>query len=425
MLITATAILSLPRNWAPLPLLIGACYMTNAQSINIGPFHFTLLRLLLLLGFIRARLRGERLPGGLKGLDRIILLWGAWLLCSSVFHDPFDEALVFRLGVCYNVLGVYFVIRIFCRNTDDLIQILKIIAVILLPVAIEMIHEKLTGRNLFGVLGGVPMEVAIRDGKLRAQGPFGHPILAGTVGALCVPLMIGLWREHRTIAKIGLLGCMGMVVASASSGPLMTVAFGILALCLWRNRRVIPAVRIGAVIFYVLCNVIMTRPAYYLLEKIDLTGSSSGYHRAAIIEAAVSHFDEWWVGGTDYTRHWMPYGVSWSPNHADITNHYLLYAVDGGLPLMLIFILAIWLGFRYVRQALEFGTSAPPAEQFLIWSTGASLFAHATTMISVAYFDQSVLFLYLNLAIIASIHATAISQKKRENDLRSDNLLKV
>jgi hypothetical protein len=412
LLVTAAAMMSLPRRWAPLPLLAGACYITNAQSIEIGPFHFTVVRLLLLLGFIRTLTRKERLSGGLKGMDKLVLYWGAWLLCSSVFHKPFGEALVFRLGVSYSVLGIYFLIRVFCQSTEDLIQIIKITAFILVPVALEMINEKFTGRNYFGLFGGVPLEVMDREGKLRAQGPFGHPILAGTVGGLCVPLMVGLWRQHPRIAKIGLAACLGMVLASNSSGPVMTSVLGVLAVALWRWRRFTPKMRIAAVIVYILCNMIMTRPAYYLLEKIDLTGSSSGYHRAAIIEAGITHLNEWWLGGTDYTRHWMPYGVSWSEDHCDITNHYLYYGVDGGLPLMILLICMLWVGFRYIGGILRLKALAPSSEQFLLWSLGATLFSHTTTMISVAYFDQSGLFLYLTLAIITSMHTEALTESR-------------
>jgi hypothetical protein len=409
LVLAAVGLLTLPRQWATVPLLMGACYMTNAQSINIGPFHFTVLRLLVAIGVVRTLLRSERLPGGLKGLDWILLVWGGWMLCSSALHKPMGEALVFRLGLVYNALGLYFLIRIFCQNPEDLIQLLKVTALVIVPVAIEMVNEKLTHRNAFGFLGGVSLDVMFREGKWRAQGPFGHPILAGTVGGLCVPLMLGLWAHHPRVAKVGLAACLTMVVSSASSGPLMTSTFAFLAVGMWRWRHLIPSVRIAAVVVYLLCNMIMTRPAYYLLEKIDLTGSSTGYHRAALIESSINHMSEWLLAGTDYTRHWMPTGVSWSEDHSDITNHYLYYAVTGGLPAMVIFIAAVWMTFRYVGESLRMRQQAPFNEQFLIWSVGASQFAHTATMISVAYFDQSVMFLYLNLAVVGSIHATALA----------------
>jgi len=418
LLISAVALMALPRRWAPLPLLLGACYMTGAQYIKLGPFHFTVLRLLLLLGVIRAMSRRETLPGGVIGLDRIMLWWGGWLVCASFFHRDVADTLVLHLGAAYNVLGIYFLIRVFCHTTDDIIQLVKLTAFLLVPVALEMVHEKLTGRNLFAFLGGVPLEVMLREGKLRAQGPFGHPILAGTAGAMCVPLMISIWHRHRVAAQVGLAACLAMVLASKSSGPIMSVAIGVFALVLWRWRHLTRRMRIAAVVAYFLLDLAASRPAYYaILNRIDLTGSSTGWHRAELIRTSIEHLDEWWFAGTDYTRHWMPVGVSWSEEHSDITNQYIFYGTWGGLPLMFLFMGALWIGFRYVGQALRLRADAPFAEQFMMWALGAGLFSHAATCITIAYFDQSVMFLYLNLAAIGSLHFSAQVSAKEEEAL--------
>jgi hypothetical protein len=383
LLFNGAAMVVLPRRWAPLPLLLGACYMTTAQNIELGPFHFTVLRLLALIGAIRVVARGERLTGGLCGLDWMMLLWGAGLIASGVFHKSPGEALVFRLGTTYNAFGIYFLIRIFCQSTEDLIQLIKITAFLLVPVAIEMVHEKITGQNLFSVLGGIAEYVQVRDDKMRAQGPFAHAILAGTVGGVCLPFMIGIWREHALAAKIGAAACLTIVVTSTSSGPLMSVVFGVFALTLWRWRHLTRQMRIAAVVFYILLDIVMKDPAYFIIAKIDLTGSSTGWHRAQLLRQAFAHFDEWWLIGSDYTRHWMPYGVSWSPDHIDITNHYLQSGIYGGLLLMLIWIGVMWVAFRHVGQALRLQSDAPFTERFMIWSVGAGLFSHAVTGMSV------------------------------------------
>ena len=153
----------------------------------------------------------------------------------------------------------------------------------------------------------------------------------------------------------------------------------------------------------------MQAPAYYLIGRFDLAGGSTGYHRAALIESSIRHLDEWWLAGTDFTRHWMPTGVSWSREHTDITNHYLQMGVTGGLPLMLLFIVILAKGFSYVGRTLRQSGYLPDNNQFMVWALGASLFAHATTFISVSYFDQSFVFIYLALAAIGSVWSSALS----------------
>jgi hypothetical protein len=402
LLLNAVALLALPRRWAPLPLLACACYMTLSQSVQVGPFHFPILRLILLVGFVRVLARREGLSGSLNGLDKVMLAWGSWALISSAFVHP----LVGQLGNVYNTLGIYFLIRIFCQNVEDIVHLVKVTAFVLAPVALEMIGEQLTGRNLFAFLGGVPDSVVVRGERLRAQGPFGHAILAGTVGAACLPLMIGIWRRCSTQAKIGLSACVVMVLASNSSGPLMSVIFGIFGLVMWRWRHRTRQMRIAAVVGYVILDLVMKAPAYYLIARVDLTGSSTGWHRAELIKQAIEHLDEWWLAGSLHTRHWMPYGVSWSEDHCDITNQYIGYGVFGGLPLMLLFIAALWAAFKYVGCFLRMKADADLDQLKFVWALGAALFAQAASCISVYYFDQSFVFLFMNLAIIGSLYSS-------------------
>jgi hypothetical protein len=404
-LINTVGLLLLPRRWAPLPLLVGACYMTLGQGLVVGPFYFTVIRLLVLAGFVRIIIRREKIAIGLNRMDWLMVAGAAVAVTSSAFHDDRFGAMVYRLGLVYDSCGIYFLLRVFCRNLDDAVVIAKITVILLIPVAAAMVYENLAFRNIFSVFGGVPEIPQIREGRIRAQGPFAHPILAGTVGAVCLPLILILWNKHRRQAWIGVATCLVIVFFSASSGPIMSVLSVVVALAMWRYRLYMRQVRWFLVFAYVALDLVMKAPAYYILARINIASGSTGFHRAALIEAALKHLDEWWLGGTDYTRHWMPTGVSWSPAHTDITNHYIQLGVLGGLPLMLLFIGILATGFSFVGQRVRQVVGQSADEAVMVWCLGAALFAHVTTMISVSYFDQSFVFVYLTLALIASVWA--------------------
>jgi hypothetical protein len=413
--INVVALMALPRRWAALPLLVGACYMTLGQAVEIGPFSFTVLRLLILVGIGRVVVRGERPSGGYNKIDRMMLIWAAWAVISSAFHEPADAALVNRLGLVYDTLGIYLLFRSFCHTPDEIAQLIKCTACLLVPVALEMIYERFTGRNLFALFGGISEVIEVRGGKLRAQGPFGHSILAGNVGGVCVPLMIAIWRKEPLAAKAGLIACLGIVFASSSSGPILTTMAALFGLLLWRWRHHTRKMRVAAVALYVLLDLFMKVPAYYIIGRIDLTGNSTGWHRARLIESSIEHLDEWWFSGTDYTRHWMPTGVPWNPNHTDITNHYLHMGVLGGLPLMLLFIGTFWLAFKSIGLALRSPGQLQTFDQFMFWALGAALFAEATSFVSVSIFDQSFIFLYMIFAMISAVRADGSAQVRISN----------
>ena len=91
--------------------------------------------------------------------------------------------------------------------------------------------------------------------------------------------------------------------------------------------------------------------------------------------------------------------------HIDITNHYLSLGVMGGLPLLLLHIAILTVAFSYVGQGLADTSERFGKQQFMFWSLGCGLLAHTVATISISYFDQSFLFLYLTLAAISSAHA--------------------
>lgn len=409
------ALLFLPRRWAPLPLLSAACYMTMSQGIVVGPFHFTIVRVMIVVGLARALIRGERLAGGMNGLDWLMLIWASLVLASSFFQNNMSSAFVFRLGFAYNVCGIYFLIRIFCHSIDDTRALCAATAMLLFPIAVAMFCEKIFQFNIFSVLGGTNAIPAIREGKVRAVGPFAHPILAGTVGAACIPIMLSLWSEQKKTAIFGLISCLMMVLACTSSGPIMSATAALAAMLMWHFKQHMKFVRWFAVITYIAFDIIMKAPAYYLIARFDLVGGSTGWHRAALIETAINHIDEWWLWGTDYTRHWMATGVYWSEDHIDITNYYLQIGIIGGLPLMLLFIAILWKGFAFVGRMTTESSCMIRDVSFLMWSLGASLFVHSVTFISVSYVDQSFIFIYLILALIGSAWSSNGALRPRED----------
>lgn len=413
-LVNAAAILLLPLRWAALPLLVGACYMSLGEGVEIGGLSFPVIRMLIAVGYLRILLSGTRVAGGWNRLDALMLAWAAWAVATSVFHENVAATAVNRLGLVYNACGIYFLLRVFCRSVEDVFGLCRITAILLIPLALEMGYEMLSGRNLFAFLGGVDELSAVRSGSIRAQGPFAHPILAGSVGATSLPLMFALWRRHRAAAMGGILACLLMVVASASSGPFLSAVLAIAALGMWRWRSLVRPLIWWFFGVYLLLEAVMNAPAYFLLARLGVMGGSTSWHRAELIDAAIRHFPEWWLGGTDYTRHWMAYGVGWSPNHIDITNYYIMMGVYGGIGLVLLFIAVLLRAFSMVGRNLRQAGDAhdETAAPFLVWALGVALFAHAATFMSVSYFDQSVLFLYLVLAAIcAASQRSAVAVK--------------
>jgi hypothetical protein len=416
-LICGVLIFVVKPKYVPIPFFVGSLYTTLGQEIIIGGANFYVLRILAILCIIRIVIKREyRFLGKLNAIDKLFFASGIISVIAGYLQEHTFHEVIARIGSGIDTAGIYFVMRTYIRNLDEVKFYIKVILFLFIPVMLLMVIEKKTGHNLFSIFGGVPDLSQIREGKIRAQGPFAHPILAGTAAASMVPLFIGLMAEtgfaKKTYGILGVFSMMVIIICSASSGPIMTFGCSLAGMFFWRFRYKMRTVRWMVVIFLILLELFMKSHFWYLLARIDLVGGSGGWHRAELITSALNHLNEWWLYGTNYTRHWMPTGVSWSKRHTDITNQYIAQGVKGGLPMMIIFITILVYCFKYMGRLIRHYAERPFLDRFMIWSLGSVMFAHMITFFSVSYFDQIIVFLY---SIIGMISRLWITTKQEES----------
>jgi len=145
----------------------------------------------------------------------------------------------------------------------------------------------------------------------------------------------------------------------------------------------------------------MKAPVWYILSRLSQLIGGSGWHRAEIIDQAISHFRDWWLVGTTYTADWIAYHSSIDPNNADITNQFVVEGVRGGIFKLALFILIIVLCFRSIGLAIKSLDDDKLTIKILMWALGVSLLVHVVSFFSVSYFDQIVVIWYLVLAMIS------------------------
>lgn len=404
----------LPRRFAPLPLIMTASYITFGQVVGVGPLHFYMIRIIIGLGCIRVIFRKEFKAITFNSIDKIIIAYVITASIISFLLRKESSAVVSALGFSYNALGLYFISRCLVHDEDDFYAIFKMLAWVMVPVAIFMTTEKITGRNFFSIFGGVPEFTLVRSGKLRAQGAFLHPILAGTFGATSIPFFIALWikdNSQKLTAIVGLVAATIITIMPASSGPVMAYVAVLIGLIMWRLRDSMRMIRWITLLMLIVLHMVMKAPVWALIGKLGGLIGGTGWHRVMVIDAAIDHFNEWWLLGTDYTRHWLPTGVTWSDKHSDITNHFIGVGIHGGLLSLILFVTILVYCFRTIGIKMkEIDPDAFPLK-FTVWCLGVSLFAHTTSFLSIGYFDQIIVFWYLLLAMIASLAVNKIRAK--------------
>ena len=418
----------LERRYALVPLLITTCYMPLGQEFVIAGLNFQFFRIVLLAGWCRVWFRGEMAGLNLTSIDKLFLIWALATLVMGTLTDLSLHRLINRSGEVYNVLGAFFIFRCWIRNLDEVIVALRFVALMIVPLTVSMIVEKFTGKNIFSVFGGVPEITEIRDGKLRCQGAFRHPILAGTYAATLFPLFVGLWfsgRANRGRALIGVISTVIATIASASSGPLLALLSALAGFALWPLKSRMRLVRWSMGLTIAGIAVMMNAPVWYLIARISEITGGSGWHRSYLIEQAINHFNEWWLVGSTYTAHWGPAGqvIAVDPNNMDITNHYVAEGLAGGIVKLGLFVVLIVKSFKTIgRWTCRPGAAAFP-RQIMIWSLGVCLCAHCISFISVSYFDQIVLMWYWLLALVSMLAVRSVNPASKTSPaVRASNV---
>jgi len=390
------AAVSLKRRHALLPLLLLSSAVPTGQRVAILTLDFNLIRLALLAYAARVLVRGEYRGFRTRRCDQLVLAWLSTRMVAYVALHASTGAFIFQAGQLYDFLGLYFVARLYLRTQADVLRAWRWFAMLSLPVAALFLVEQSSGRNLFSALGGVPEFTNIREGRLRCQGPYEHPILAGAYWAMLVPGFLGMARStSRAIKRAGRvgLGCaLIVIIACSSSTPLIGVAAGLgLAACFTARRHAREALlAFGGLL--VLVHFARERPVWQLIAEVGVVGGSTATYRYRLIDAFIRNWSEWFLIGTKGTAHWGRFLY-------DLTNQYVVEGVRGGILTLILF---VWTLSSSLRRSWSMSLSrgVQRAQRLVTWHTAAALGGAAVMFlgISITHSNQTVLVLMFLIA---------------------------
>jgi hypothetical protein len=396
------------------------------QRLAVAGYNVFSIRILIFCSWLPLLLTSRFKLAAITSLDKIFIVWAVAKVVVWIVLWQNIPASTNIIGWMLTAFGIYFLFRVLITNTEDIDSLLRVLAVVSIVIAISMLVEQITGRNLFAYLGSsssLTEFTQIRGGKLRSQGPFQHPICAGMFGATLVPLFImqiKAWKKSKNYGIIGLIAALVIVITSSSSGPMLSMLMGIVGLLCWVFRCQMRVLRWSALFVIIALHLVMKAPVWAIIAKVTVVGGSTGYHRVELIDRFVTYFHEWWLLGTKDTGHWG-YGMD------DMINFFIVQGVQGGLLGFILFIVLIIRCYKIIGRKLR--ETGDLSEQFIFWGLGATLFTHIVGFFGIAYFDQQVVMMYLLFAFISMLACTNLKIAKNRshilNNPRNINSIKV
>jgi hypothetical protein len=418
LLIAIVLMLTRPREEALVVFLVSCFTIPVGQVVVLGGLHFTVLRILILAGLARrasvGSLRGK-FPGGFNPVDQVVVLWTVSALVILSLQWMNRQSLIHNLGDFLDAIGGYLVVRFLIPDGEAVRRTFKVLAWVCLIQGACMTNEQLAHRNIFGYLGGMSLTVTVRDGKIRSEGVMGC-LYAGVFAGVIIPMLLWLWTQgkSRIAAIAGLVGATAMVITSNSSTSWMAIAGSVVGLAFWPLRKHMRVVCWVFALILLMLHLVMNGPVWSLIARIDLTGSSSSYHRYYLLDNCIRHFSDWWLLGYRYYDKW-----GWSM--WDLCNQFVVVALLGGL-LSLVFYIAIFSrSFRAIGKARKV-VNGNRGQEWLLWCLGVDLFANVVAHFGINYMAQMMMSLFPLLACISVATFEARRATVRRSDRKAETM---
>ena len=398
LLIAIVLILILPRGKAIVPFLLAFFTIPIGQVLVLGGFHFTVLRVLILVGLARrisfGKSSGGKYPGGFNALDWAVVLWSVSAVVAFWLEFMERQAFVNGLGTLLDTLGGYLVVRSLIPDGEAMGRTIKTLAAICAILGLCMINEQVSHINVFGLLGGVSSQVVVRDGHLRAGATLGC-LHAGAFAGVLIPLFLWLWTDGKSkvAALAGLAGATAMVFASYSSTSWLAFMGSLVGLAFWPLRQQMRIIRWGILLGLVSLHMVMKAPVWALIARIDLTGSSSSEQRYMLVDMTIKRFKDWWLlGSKDY--------VTWGWGSWDLCNQFVAVALTGGLLALICYVTIFSRSFSAIGRARKL-VDGDRKQEWLLWCLGSTLFATVVAHFGINYMAQLIMGFFPLVACIS------------------------
>lgn len=338
----------------------------------------------------------------------------SWVAISMIVYvamicitQPLGQAIENRAGFLVNTCFAYFVARFCISDRASFITAIKWISLALVPLALLGVIEACTGWQPYLAMTNycpwykAGIAINPRLGVMRAIGPFGHPIMFGSVFVLFLPIIYALRHEPgywRILAYLLSLVFIVGALSSMSSGPWVAVIFVILCLAMEHFKQWLKPVLIGLALCCIFIEIASNRPFYHVIASYSNPIGGSGYHRAKLIDCAIEHFNEWYLKG--YGGKDPGWGESLGMGHTDVTNEFILAGVQYGLVGMIVLSGVLTVAIR--TSVHLHNSSKDPRLRSLAWALGSTVAVAILMFTSVSLAGQIIPIFYCILGIIGS-----------------------
>ena len=406
-----------PRKYLIWPVIVIACFISPAQRFAVLGLDFHFLRAITLMLLVRILIFRDLKDVRLGKADLALFGLVAMIVLGTLARGGINPAMT-QAGKMIELFCLYFIGRALVRNLDDVRYMLLGVGLLAIPVGISFVVEQYTRYNFFSLFGGIPEMTVIRDGKLRSQGSFVHPITAGVFWASFAPMfMAQIFAKQRGLFYIW-IGWMGFIMCCVcafmtnSSTSIAGILIGLTGWCFYKFRNNLRMIFWITVAFVFVIHMASTRGFHgVIFTRVSFISASTGYHRYMLFEGLFNNVPKWFFVGTNNRM--------FNRSFIDVTNQYIITALDGGFIALFLLLFLIVMAFKAVGRALR--TSEVRSDTLLIFGIGVAYLVTVISFTAVSAYGEGVIPLYLFLGIMISLGDPEMGLKSLKSDKKEEN----
>lgn len=322
-------------------------------TFSLGTITLGLPRLILTLAFLPTLLIlliDRRYQ--LNAVDALVAAYGLWN-CAALLANHGMAEIQFAGLQMVETVGAYAFGRVLLATPEAYRFFWRTFGAMMLLILPFALIEVRDGTNLLLRIFDPLLDIhdtprdrnSIRLGLHRVYGNLEHSILFGIFWGLGLIHFLGVYRS-KTVRTGMIAACLMMVGLSVSSGAYLVVMIQVVLLAWWVAVRGRWALLIGlAAIFYGAVELLSDRPALLAIASRLAFSEATAYWRLYIFEYGVQNVlanPVFGLGLRDWARpDWLS---------ASIDNQWLLTAMRGGLPALLLHLAAIAVMIRILTR---------------------------------------------------------------------------
>lgn len=401
------SLLAISRRRAGAGLGIIICSMLlwpEDLRIPLGIAQMSVPRLVGVAMLIKLVFKGKLDLQKINKIDVLVITIWLWTALATALAGAEFARISEMIGRGLDTVLLYFIARLTLTDRDQILALIPWLVVTAIVLGIVGIYETLGFSSPYRSLMNFDVYETARLGLIRARGSTSHAIQFGLSMMLIMSLIWSVrgFFRFKFLYTISALAALMAALSSMSSGPWLAVLLVIVFQAYFYKPHLIgPSLKLGllAIIFLEIAS---NRHFYELIDRLALN-SQTAWYRTRLLEVAFQQWRDFWlIGvGSNMPHHWADM-IDYR-DHVDVVNYFILVALYGGVPALVMFIAAHVLAIK--RTVAAWKQSVDEAQRKLLFGLASTLVALDFANMSVSLFGPPLLLSSILLGCLVAVAA--------------------